>query len=151
MNGDHIFNPDAFAPPPFGANALDDPNIAKRNILRGPGTYGINLGVHKIFRIGERVRADLGADFNNLLNHPLKSPNSFDIGNLGSFTVKVDPKTLQPALNDVIRNPDFGRLLTSYTQEGIDSRRTVRLKLRVTFYPEGRHCGCRGIFPTNAA
>lgn len=133
VSGDRIFNPDAFAPPPFGANTLDDPNIAKRNILRGPGTYGINLGVRKVFRLGERVRADLGADFNNLFNHPLKSPNSFDIGNLGSFTIKVDPKTLQPALANVITNPDFGRLLTSYSQEGIDSRRTVRLKLRVTF------------------
>ena len=133
VSGDRIFNPDAFSPPPFGAGALDDPNIAKRNILRGPGTYGINLGVRKVFRLGERLRADLGADFNNLFNHPLKSPNSFDIGNLGSFTIKVDRQSLQPSVASTIRNPDFGRLLTSYTQEGIDSRRTVRLKLRVTF------------------
>ncbi|MBI4908984.1 MAG: carboxypeptidase regulatory-like domain-containing protein [Acidobacteria bacterium] len=131
--GDRIFNPDAFAPPPAGADLFDNPNIAKRNLLWGPGTWGANLGVHKIFRLSERFRADLGADFNNLFNHPLKSPDGFDIGNLGSFTMQVDPKTLKPYVDTVNRNPDFGRLLTSYTQEGVDSRRTIRLKLRVTF------------------
>ncbi|MBI3209053.1 MAG: hypothetical protein HYZ37_09160, partial [Candidatus Solibacter usitatus] len=67
------------------------------------------------------------------LNHSLKSPNNYDIGNLGSFTVAVDPKTFQPKLGGVISNPDFGRLLTSYSQESVDSRRTVRLKLRIVF------------------
>lgn len=131
--GDRIFNPDAFLVPPLGAGLFDDPKVAKRNLLHGPGTWGLNFGVHKVFRAGERLRADLGADFNNLFNHPLKSPDNFDIGNLGSFTVAVDKKTLQPVLGDVNRNPDFGRLLTSYTQENVDSRRTVRLKLRFYF------------------
>ena len=106
---------------------------ASRNMLKGPGTYGVNLGIRKVFRIGERLRADLGADFNNILNHPMKSPDNYDIGNLGTFTLKVDPKTLRPAIQDVTPNTDFGGLLTSYTQEGVDSRRTVRLRLRVTF------------------
>lgn len=131
--GDRIFNPDAFSPPPMGADLFDAANVAKRNLLWGPGTFGINFGVRKVFKINDRWRADLGADFNNILNHPLLSPNNFDIGNLGSFTVKVDPNTLQPVLGDVIRNPDFGRLITSYSQENVDSRRTVRLKLRITF------------------
>jgi len=30
-------------------------------------------------------------------------------------------------------NDQFGQLLNSYTQEGVDSRRTVRLRLRITF------------------
>jgi hypothetical protein len=38
---------------------------------------------------------------------------------------------LDPA--DVTPNPDFGRLISSFTQEGIDNRRTVRLRLRITF------------------
>lgn len=132
-SGDKIFAASAFAPPPFGAELLDGPTVAKRNLLRGPGTYGLNFGVHKIFSFGERTNADLGADFNNVLNHPLKNPDNFDIGWLGSFTVNVNPTTLAPVLGDVVRNPDFGRLLTSYPQENIDSRRTVRLKLRITF------------------
>lgn len=132
-SGDRIFNPGAFAPPPLGASLFDDPSVARRNLLWGPGTWGLNFGVHKIFRVGERFRADLGADFNNLLNHPLKSPDNVEIGNLGSFTLAVDPKTLRPVLQDLNPNPDFGRLIQSYTQESVDSRRTVRLKLRMYF------------------
>ena len=131
--GDRIFNPDAFALMPLGGSLFSDPNVAKRNLLRGPGTWGVNLGVHKVFLVGEKLRADLGADFNNLFNHPLKSPNNFDIGELGSFSLAVDPKTLQPVVDTVTRNPNFGRLLTSYSQESVDSRRTVRLKLRLYF------------------
>jgi hypothetical protein len=40
---------------------------------------------------------------------------------------------LKPVFESVTPNPDFGRLITSYTQEGVDSRRTIRLRLRVTF------------------
>jgi hypothetical protein len=97
----------------------------------------LNLGIHKVFSIGEKVRADLGADFNNLLNHPLFSPDAHGGANfayLGSFSVSVDPNTrkLLP-ITDISRNPDFSRLITSYTQENVDSRRTVLLKLRITF------------------
>ncbi len=28
---------------------------------------------------------------------------------------------------------DFGRMITSYTQDGIDSRRAIRFRLRITF------------------
>lgn len=132
--GDRIFNPDAFGLPPLGANLFDDPAVAKRNILQGPSTWGFNLGAHKVFRIGERLKTDLGADFNNLLNHPLKSPSSTDfIAHLGGFDLGVDPQTSKPFVSRVNRNPDFGRLRTSFPQEGVDSRRTVRLKLRLTF------------------
>jgi hypothetical protein len=136
--GDQYFNPDAFTVPSVGADVLDNPLVAKRNMLMGPGTWGLNLGVHKVFRFGEKLRADLGAEFNNVFNHPLFSPNSNgqdgDFANVGDFNLTVDPNTLklQP-ITDFNRNPNFGRLLTSYTQEGVDSRRTVRLKLRFTF------------------
>jgi len=33
----------------------------------------------------------------------------------------------------VNRNPDFGLQNNSFSQEGIDNRRSVRLKLRLTF------------------
>lgn len=139
--GDQVFNPGAFNVPSVGSDVLDNPMVAKRNLLRGPGTYGVNLGIHKVFRVGERVRADVGAEFNNLFNHPLFSPDSNgqdgDFANLGDFNVRVDPVTLKllpiDTVNDVIPNANFGRLITSYSQEGVDSRRTVRLKLRITF------------------
>jgi hypothetical protein len=46
----------------------------------------------------------------------------------------VDPVTRRILpITDITPNPDFGRLLTSYSQEGVDSRRAVRLKLRIVF------------------
>ena len=126
----------AFTVPSVGADVLDNPAVARRNSLQGPGTWGVNLGLNKSFRFGERVRANLGADFNNLFNHPLFSPDQGgeSIANLGNFSIHVDPATKRILpITDVTRNPDFGRLLTSYSQEGVDARRMVRLKLRITF------------------
>ena len=133
VSGDRIWDPAAFALPPLGAGLFDNPQVATRNILFGPGTYGVNMGIRKVFRFHERLRAELGADFNNIFNHPLKSPDNYDIGLLGNFSMGVNPKTLQPEFASVTPNPDFGRLLTSYTQEGVDSRRAIRLRLRITF------------------
>ncbi len=79
------------------------------------------------------MQFEVGADFNNILNHPLKSPDNYDMGVLGNFKLKVDPATLRPAIQDVTPNPDFGRLLYSYTQEGVNSRRAIRLRARITF------------------
>jgi hypothetical protein len=144
-NGDRIWNPDAFGVPSVGADIFTQAGVAKRNLLWGPGTWGVNLGIHKDFRFSDRVIAQLGADVDNIFNHPLLSPNS-DAGGgggefawLGSFSVKVDQTTgklLPIDLADpdqVIRNDNFGRLNHSFTQEGIDNRRTVRLRLRITF------------------
>jgi hypothetical protein len=33
----------------------------------------------------------------------------------------------------LVRNPDFGRTFNSFAQENIDSRRAVRLRLRIVF------------------
>jgi hypothetical protein len=140
--GDQIWNPAAFGLPSVGPDLFTQAGVAKRNMLWGPGTWGVNLGLHKDFRFSDRVSAQLGADFDNVFNHPLLSPNS-DVGggggefaHLGSFVLKVNQITgallpLDPA--DVTLNPDFGRLISSFTQEGIDNRRTVRLRLRITF------------------
>jgi hypothetical protein len=140
-NGNQIWDPAAFDLPPIGADVLSNPKLAKRNLLNGPGTWGVNLGLHKDFHFGERVVATLGADVQNLFNHRLFSPNADDGGgggsfaNLGDFSVGVDPVTLKPFIPaDLVNlNDDFGRLQNTYTQEGVDSRRTVRLRLRITF------------------
>ena len=150
-----MFNPSAFAPPPVGADVFDNRQVATRNILRGPGGWGVNLGVHKEFALGERVRASIGADFNNIFNHPIRMPNSDFAGgfgtfaNLGDFIVGVNPSTL--TLNPIdngdvnncvfdpgqscvdFRNDLFGVANQTFPQEGIDSRRTTRLRLRITF------------------
>ena len=146
-SGNTIWDANAFDLPPFGADALDNPKIARRNLLMGPGTWGVNLGVHKEFHLGERFVASLGADVDNLFNHPLFSPDS-DYGGgggpfslLGDFNIAVDPATLKPilatnpdtGLPDVNRNSDFGVLKQTFTQEGVADRRTIRLRLRITF------------------
>jgi hypothetical protein len=138
-SGDAIWNAAAFGPPPVGSDVFDNANIAKRNMLWGPGTWGLNFGVHKEFALTERVRATLGADVNNLFNHPLFSPDG-DYGGgggpfalLGDFNIGVDPDTRKVNIASVIPNPDFGRLINSFSQESIDSRRTIRLRLRITF------------------
>lgn len=132
-SGDRLWNPDAFGLMPLGADLFSNPKVAVRNLLAGPPTYGLNAGIRKMFHIGERLTAEVGADVNNILNHPLKSPNNYDIGALGNFTLRVNTSTLRPEIQDVQRNPDFGRLITSYPQEGVDSRRTIRLRARLTF------------------
>jgi hypothetical protein len=132
--GDQFFNPAAFAPPPIGADALDNPNVARRNTLTGPGTWGVNLGIRKFFKFSETTRLEVGADFNNVFNHPLRSPTDQYFANLGTFFVDVDQTTgrLLPITN-IEPNADFGRINTSFNQEGIDNRRLIRLKLRLTF------------------
>src|SRR4030095_16155871 len=102
----------AFDLTPDGADVLSNPNLAKRNSLTGPGTWGVNLGVHKDFHIGDRVVANFGADVQNIFNHRLFSPNADDGGGGGSFAqvgacdVGVDPSTLKPFITDVETNPD---------------------------------------------
>jgi hypothetical protein len=134
--GDQVFNPAAFAPPPMGADVFTNSSIARKNLLWGPGGWGVNFGLHKDFKFGERVTASFGADFDNIFNHPIRMPNQ-DFGDssfsyLGGFDVTVDP-TLNPVLEDFNPNPDFARLFSTFPQEGVDSRRTIRLRLRITF------------------
>ena len=138
-NGNQIWDPNAFGLPPLGADVFNNPQIAKRNMMTGPGTWGVNLGVHKTFQLGERVAATFGADIDNLFNHPLFSPDADSGGGGGSFSLSgdfdigVDPVTLKPVLADFTPNDDFGRLKQTFTQDGVDSRRTIRLLLRITF------------------
>jgi len=147
--GDQYYNADAFLPPTMGADVFTNPAVARKNFLWGPGAWGVNFGVHKNFKLGERVTASLGADFDNLFNHPIRMPNldfaDSSFSYLGGFNIQVDPNTRRPMLahtdlNDPTsplvpfdRNPDFGRAFSTFSQEGIDSRRTTRLRLRITF------------------
>jgi len=143
----------AFGLPSIGSDLYTQAGVAKRNALIGPGTFGMNLGLHKSFHIYERASVQVGADFDNVFNHPMKAPDINDGGGggtfamLGDFFLGVDQNGSstpgqQPALlpldpnpDDglVNYNPDFGRLYRSYSQEGVDSRRSIRLRARITF------------------
>lgn len=133
-SGDRFFNPAAYAPPPLGADLFDNPNVAKRNSLNGPGAWGANLGVDKAFRFGEKFQMRLGAQFNNVFNHPLRAPtDDVSAGWLGTLNLGVNPATRQVVIDSVDPNPDFGRFFDSFKQEGIENRRTIRITLRLTF------------------
>jgi len=134
LSGDQIWNPTAFAPPPAGADVFDNPKVAKRNSLLGPGTWGVNMGFKKFFSFNEQTKLEVGVDFNNIFNHPLLSPLDVEFANLGDFLVGLNAAG-QPEIlpENVFPNPDFGRQNNSFSQEGIDNRRSVRVKLRLTF------------------
>ena len=133
--GGAFFNAAAFGVPTVGADLLDNPNVIRRNALTGPGTWGANLGLRKKFHFSERTSLEVGADFNNVFNHPLRAPTdpdaAFNFTHIGTFFLDVDPVTgkLLP-ITRVDPDPNFGRLIQSYTDEGIDNRRTIRLRLR---------------------
>jgi hypothetical protein len=147
------WNAAGFGLPSIGSNLYSQAGVAKRNVLSGPSTFGMNLGLHKSFHLTERASLQVGADIDNVFNHPMKAPDANDGGGggsfamLGDFYLGVDQTTppapgKQPALlpidtnpNDglVNINPDFGRLYRSYSQEGVDSRRSIRLRARITF------------------
>ncbi len=134
--GDRLFDPNAFGPPPVGADLFDNPNVAKRNLLNGPGAWGANLGLTKSFAIGERVRLRVGAQFDNVFNHPLRLPSSDvapSIARLGTFNIRVNPANKRVEIASLDPNLDFGRFFDSFNQEGIDNRRTIRITLRLTF------------------
>jgi hypothetical protein len=133
-----FFNAAAFAPPTVGSDLLDNPNVVRRNSLTGPSTWGANLGIRKSFRFTESTRLEIGADFNNVFNHPLTSPTdpdaAFNFTHLGTFFLDIDPVTgkLLP-ITRVDPDPNFGKPIQSYSDEGIDNRRTIRLRVRFTF------------------
>jgi hypothetical protein len=62
----HWFDTSAFVVPAAGSGRFGNSGI---NILRGPGTTNVNLGVYKSLPIDERVRLRLEATFTNALNH----------------------------------------------------------------------------------
>jgi len=119
--------------------------------------WGVNLGVHKNFQFNERVSANIGADVDNIFNHPLLAPDFSDGGSGGGFANVGDfflppPVAGPPGQQHVLVpitvpnascpfpgnscfefNPSFGQLIKGYDQEGVTSRREIRLRLRITF------------------
>jgi len=134
-SGDLIWDVSAFAPPSVGADLFDNPNNATRNMLMGPSVWGTNFAITKSFRISEQMRMTFRAVFDNVFNHPTFAPiGDASIAYVGDFNIGVDQTTgkLLP-ITDVSLNPDFGRLYGTYSHEGIDDRRSIRLSLRLTF------------------
>jgi hypothetical protein len=146
-----------------GSDLFTQTGAAKRNALVGPGTYGVNLGIHKVFQATNRFAVEIGADINNVFNHPMRSPdagyaysgseNGPAYSALGYFNTLVDqtpsaPGGQQPALlpMESYNNPDgntvanigntygnFGQNYQTFGQEGVSGNRVIRLRARITF------------------
>jgi hypothetical protein len=154
----------AFALPNItGSDLFTQAGAAKRNALTGPGGYGVNFGVHKVFQATDRVSVEIGADISNLFNHPMRSPDSGAAyggsengpayAALGYFNTLVNqtpsaPGGPQPALLP-IEDPSvgdgntvlnvgtgtgfFGQNYQTFGQEGVTGNRVIRLRGRITF------------------
>ncbi len=135
--GDKIWDVAAFGLPSVGSDLFDNPKNAERGVLRGPRSTGANLSLRKSFQIRERIRLAFTATLDNVFNHPLLAPvGSTDISHVGTFDPNIDPKTgkwLPIDPKTIVYDPNFARLRYSFAQEGIDSQRSVRMQLRLTF------------------
>lgn len=110
-------NPAAFA------NPAGESGTAPRNLLRGPGTWQVDLGAGKRFPLWERWQLQFRAEFYNVFNHPqLGQPQStFNSSNLTGFGAITNTVNL----NTNIVNP--------ITPVGSGTPREMQFALRVDF------------------
>jgi hypothetical protein len=110
-------NPAAFAKP---AGEFGD---APRNLLRGPGTWQVDIGAAKTFPIAERTQLEFRGEFYNIFNHPqLGQPqSSFNPSAPGGFGSIINTVNL----NTAIVNP--------ITPVGSGTPREIQLAVRLDF------------------
>lgn len=117
----HWINPAAFAVPPLSsANTLATFGDAARDLVPGPGTWQVDMGVAKTFPIGELARLEFRSEFYNVFNHPqLGQPQAtFGQSGFGSIINTVN-------LNTAIVNP--------ITPVGSGTPREIQFALRLEF------------------
>jgi hypothetical protein len=111
-----LFNASAFAIPPTNAQGIYyRPGTVSRNEFYGPGYDSVDLALHKVFSIGERVKPDFRVQAYNLFNHP-QFQGAKDT-NISDYLVGGTPT-------------GFGDVGTSLRQA---SERELEMALRVTF------------------
>ena len=110
-------NPAAFALP---AGEFGD---APRNLLRGPGTWQIDMGVAKTFAIRERMQLEFRSEFYNIFNHPqLGQPQStFNQSNTTGFGSIINTVNLNTAI------------VSPITPVGSGTPREIQFALRLDF------------------
>jgi hypothetical protein len=79
-------NPAAFAAPPTTALGTAF-GTAPRDLLRGPGTWQVDLGLGKRISLSERASLEFRSEFFNILNHPQLGPpqSTFNPSNTTGF------------------------------------------------------------------
>ncbi len=105
-------NPAAFT------NPAGEFGTAPRDLLRGPGTWQIDLSADKTFPLWERARLRFRSEFYNVFNHPqLGQPQAtFNSANLTGFgsiitTVNLNVSPITPVGSGTPREVEFALLL----------------------------------------
>ncbi len=96
--GAPFYDPTAFAPvtqPRFGNMGL--------NALRGPKLFGMNGGIHRSFRIGERMGLQFRGEALNLTNTPILSNPNATVSNPSNFMQITSVVTTHPAFARTMR------------------------------------------------
>jgi hypothetical protein len=116
-NGEvYLFNAAAFAIPPTNSSGIyDRPGTVSRNEFYGPGYDSVDLALHKVFSVTERVKPDFRVQAYNLFNHPqFEGANNT---NISTYLVGGTPSGL-------------GEVGQSLRQA---SERELEMALRITF------------------
>ena len=110
-------NPAAFALP---AGEFGD---APRNLLRGPGTWQIDIGAAKTFALAEGTQLEFRSEFYNIFNHPqLGQPQStFSPSNPTGFGSIINTVNLNTAI------------VSPITPVGSGTPREIQFALRLDF------------------
>ncbi len=96
----HLANPGVnewFNTAAFAANAPGTFGDAKRNLLRAPGLFNIDLAAHKSFQVTERVSAQLRVESFNFTNTPAFASPDAVLGdpNFGRIQSAGNPRQVQ--------------------------------------------------------
>jgi hypothetical protein len=126
------FNPAAFEIPALnsGGNASVFGN-APRDLLRGPGTWQVDLGAGKQFSLPEKGQLEFRAEFYNVFNHPqLGQPGATCSGN-GSAT---GPTTCGGSFGQIANTINLNTSIVSpITPVGSGTPREMQFALRLQF------------------
>jgi len=99
----YVRNPNTLiwvSPSAFQANAQGKYGNAGYNCLVGPGFFGLDANLSRVFHVTERHQFQLRFEFFNLLNHTnFSNPvGNFNSANFGKIQSAADPRILQFAL-----------------------------------------------------
>ncbi len=128
------FNPGAFAIPAL--NAAGNASVfgnAPRNLLRGPGTWQVDMGLGKSFSLWERGRIQFRGEFYNVFNHPqLGQPGATCQGNgsTSGITPCESATTFSRISNTINLNT---AIVNPITPVGSGTPREIQLALRFDF------------------
>jgi hypothetical protein len=117
-------NPAAFTLP--AAGEFGD---APRNLLRGPGTWQVDIGAAKSFVFGERAELQFRSEFFNIFNHPqLGQPQA--TCDLSSLAPTGCPAGFGSIINTVNLNTS---IVSPITPVGSGTPREIQFALRLKF------------------